>query len=114
MKEKVKRELDKRYGLVEKGVLAVCTLLKGKIRSAMVKIKNFVVKGIAYRQNNVFRNNQSQLCKELGGTANVRGEATPNADKAKEFWGTIWSVDKKHDKEASWLGDVRDRLDTIN
>ena len=71
IKEKVKRELDSRYGLVEKGALAVCTLLKAEIRSATIKIKNYVAKGVAYRQNNLFRNNQSQLYKELGGTANV-------------------------------------------
>ena len=85
MKEKVKKELDRRYGLVEKGALAVCTLLKGKIRSGTGKIQKFVGKGIAYRQKNLFRNNQSRLYKELGGTANTGGEANPNADGDSEF-----------------------------
>ena len=56
MKEKLMRELDRGYGLVEKRTLAVCTFLKSKIRSAMVKIKNFVMKRFAYQQNNLFRN----------------------------------------------------------
>ena len=38
----------------------------------------------------------SQLYKELGGTANVGGEATPNKGETREFWGRIWSVDKQH------------------
>ena len=79
------RELDRRYGLIEKGALAVSTLLKEKIRSGSMKIQKFVGKAVAYRQNNLFRNNQSQLYKELGGIAKTGGEATPNADEAREL-----------------------------
>ena len=106
----MKRDLDRRYGLIEKGALSVGTMLKGKIKADTVKVQNFVGKGVAYRQNNIFRNNQSQLYKELGGTARTGGDTTPNAEEAREFWGRIWSVDKQHDKEASWLGSVRQKL----
>ena len=59
LKEKVRRELERRYGLLEKGALSVSTMLKGKIRAGSVKIQNFVGKGVACQQNNLFKNNQS-------------------------------------------------------
>ena len=108
--ERIKGELDRRYDFVEKGAAAVSTMLKGKISAGSKKVKNFVGKGVACRQNNLFRNNQSQLYKELGGTAKTGGEASPNADEAKEFWSKIWSVDKQHDGDASWLGSVKEKL----
>ena len=76
-----------------------------------MKIRWFVGKGVARRQNNLFKNNQSQLYKELGGVKIHGSKATPNADEAREFWGKIWSVDKEHDRDASWLGGVRQSLE---
>ena len=45
-KDNGRRELNRRHGLVEKGALTVYLLLKGKIRSATVKIKNLFGKGL--------------------------------------------------------------------
>ena len=41
LKEGLMKELNKKYDVVEKGCLVVSTLLKNKITSASVKIKNF-------------------------------------------------------------------------
>ena len=70
-------------------------------------------KCVSIRQNNLFKNNQSQLYKELGGATNNSANHTPNATEAREFWGKIWSVDKRHDRSASWLGEVRERFDDV-
>ena len=78
-----------------------------------MKIRNFVGKNVACRQNNLFRNNQSQLYKELSGAAKSGGDTTPDMDEAKAFWSKIWSVNKQHNGDASWLGDVRNRLSGI-
>ena len=55
--------------------------------------------------------NQSQLYKELGGRAKL-GQA-PNGEEATKFWSEIWSVQKRHDEGATWLGEVRDRMSGI-
>ena len=109
---KVRDRLDRKYGMVERGALAVSTLLKNKIQSASTKIKWHVGKCVARRQNNLFKNNQSQLYKELGG-----GECrTPNSKEvlkgaeARKFWSGIWNVDKQHDRNASWIVEVASKL----
>ena len=110
MAKKVIDELERRYNLVERGTMSVTAMLKEKIRAGSVKIRNFVRKGIAFRQNNLFRNNQSQLYKELSGSIETGRGDKPNAEEAREFWSQIWSVDKQHNDRASWLGDVRERF----
>ena len=109
---KIRDRLDRKYGMVERGALAVSTLLKNKIQSASTKIKWHVGKCVARRQNNLFKNNQSQLYKELGG-----GECgTPNSKEvlkgaeARKFWSGIWNVDKQHDRKASWIVEVSSKL----
>ena len=110
---RAREELERRYGLLENGASSVCAMLREKIRAGSVKVRNFVGKGVACRQNNLFRNNQSQLYKELSGTAKSGSDATPDADEAGTFWSRIWSVEKQHNRDASWLGDVRARLGRI-
>ena len=95
---KVTNRLNRRYDLVERGCLAVSTFLKGKIQSGSAKIKAYL-KGLKRtRQNNLFKNNQSQLYKELGGTSNKGSNQAPDAGEAREFWERIWSVEKSHNE----------------
>ena len=107
--EAVRAALERRYELTEKGTLAVSTLLKGKIQSASTKIRQHVEKVLRLRQNNLFRNNQSQLYKELNGTKNGNSGTTetPNATESREFWSKIWSVKKEHNRDAVWLDAAR-------
>ena len=110
---KVRERLERKYSLLEKGALSVSTLLRNKIHSGSTKIKWYVGKCVARRQNNLFKNNQSQLYGELGGGTRDGNNSTPNADESREFWSRIWSVDKEHDAKASWLKDVRSEFDGV-
>ena len=65
------------------------------------------------RQNNLFKNNQSQLYKELGGRRNLGPTEAPDASEATKFWSGIWSVDETHNEQASWLGEVRERMSGV-
>ena len=111
--DKVRKELDRRYQLTERGTLAVSTFLKNKIQAGSTKIRWFVEKKVARRQNNLFKNNQSQLYKELGGDANGRTNETPDAAESQEFWKSIWEVETEHDKDACWLEDMRKRMEAV-
>ena len=109
---KVRDRLDRKYGMVERGALAVSTLLKNKIQSASTKIKWHVGKCVARRQNNLFKNNQTQLYKELGGgSGDPNSNESQNAAEAREFWSRIWNVDKEHDRNASWIVEVSLKLE---
>ena len=55
LKDEVMRRLADKYDLLEKGCLAVITLLKNKIQSGSVKIKHFTQKTLQHRQNTLFK-----------------------------------------------------------
>lgn len=106
--KKVMDRLNRKYQVVQKGLVALATLLKQKIHSWSTKIRWYVDNCAKVRQNNLFKNNQSQLYKKLGGRTKL-GQ-TPNGEKAAEFWSGILSVEKRHDEDATWLGEVRDSM----
>ena len=114
VREKVWKELDRRYGLTERDAVSVSTFLKNKIKAGSTKIRWFEEKNGARRQNYLFRNNQRQLYKELSGdTAQGNASEIPDAAESREFWKGIWSVEKEHDREASWLGEIREEMSRI-
>ena len=113
LRKKVMDLLNRRYQIVEKGTVSVCTLLKGKIQSGKLKIRWYLDNCVKVRQNTLFKNNQGQLYKELGGSANKEPMEAPNAEDATQFWSNIWSVEKRHNEEASWLGEVKGRMDSV-
>lgn len=110
VRNELRKELDRRYQLTERGAATVSTFLKNKIRAGSTKIRWFVEKKVARRQNNLFRNNQSQLYKELGGDGLGNTNENPDATESLEFWKKIWSAETEHDKDASWLDDVKERM----
>jgi len=59
--EKVWQELDRKYGLTERGALSVSTFLKNKIQSGSRKIRRLVGKCVIYQQSNLFKRYQIQL-----------------------------------------------------
>ena len=107
---KVRDYLDGRHGMVDRGALAVSRFLKDKIRAASTKIKWFVGNCVKLRQNNLFKNNQKQLYKELSGDPNPGNSSTPNATESRELWSGLWSVDKQHREDAPWMRDVNREL----
>ena len=107
LKQGVMSRLNNKYDLAEKGCLSVTTLLKNKIQAGSVKIKYFTDKTLQHRQNTLFVNNQSQVYKELSGKTN-KDNPPPDADGATKFWSNIWSKGFEHNKEATWLGEVKE------
>ena len=83
--------------------MSVREFLKSKIHSGSTKIRRFLEKGIQFHQNNLFKINQSQLYKELGGAETDRNNPSPDA----RFWGGIWSEPGRHEKDAEWLSRVK-------
>ena len=101
------KKLDKKYNLLEKGRLLVSTFLKNKIHTGSIKIKKFKNKvQQQQRYNQLLKNNQSQLYRELSGSINQENPP-PNAAEGVTFWGNICSREKEHNRETSWLNEVR-------
>ena len=109
LKDELMRRLADKYDLLEKGRLAIVTLLTNKVQSDSVKIEHFTEKTLQHRQNTLFKSNQSQVYKELSGKTKT-DNPSPDAAKAKAFWSGIWSEGKVHNGEAKWLGEVKEEM----
>ena len=109
LKDEVMHRLVDKYDLLEKGHLAIVTLLTNKIQSGSVKIKHFTEKTLQHRQNTIFKSNQSQVYKELSGKTKT-DNPSPDAAEAKAFWSGIWSEGKVHNGEAKWLGEAKEEM----
>ena len=105
--------MERKYQLTERGVASVSTFLKGKIHAGSTKIRWFVERKVARRQNNLFQNNQIQLYKELGGGANGKTNETPDAAESREFWEKIWAVETEHVRDAAWLEEMRKKMENV-
>ena len=92
---------------------AVSSLLKEKVQTGSKKIRNFENAQLKARQNNLFRNNRSQLYKELGKTNVQIIHEMPDPVEATKFWGDIWSNAKDHNRDASWLTEIRADLKEV-
>ena len=106
LNDEAMEKLDKKYNVLEKGYLLVSMFLKNKIQTGNIKIKNFENKMQQQWHNQLFKNNQSQLYKELSGSIS-QVNPPPNAAEAVTFWENIWSREKEHNREASWLNEAR-------
>ena len=109
LKDRVMHRLVDKYDLLEKGCLAVVTLLKNKIQSGSVKMKHFTEKMLQHTKNILFKTNQSQVYKELSGKTKTNS-LSPDAAIAKTSWSGIWSEGKVHNGEAKWLGEVKEEM----
>ena len=109
-----RKRLDKLYGMTEKGAKDVSAFLKSKIHSGSVKVQRYLKRSVQFHQNNLFKNNQSYLYKELNGqVAHGGNNLAPDAQEATAFWSGIWSEPGRHDVEAEWLGRVRQKLSRV-
>ena len=112
LQQKSTDEFERRYQLTLKGTQSVISLLKGKITAASTKIRLYKEANLKKRQNNLFKSNQRQLFKELGGSGK-NNNPPPDPEDAKRFWSDIWSQASDFNREATWLPGVEDKLKEI-
>ena len=53
---------------------------------------------------------QKKVYNEFNGKTGSSNGDTPNAEESRTFWSRIWSVEKKRDKEAKWLSDLKQKM----
>ena len=93
--------------------MTVSSFLKNKIQAGSTKIRWAEDKTGALRQNNLFRSNQRQLFKELGGAAASTTDEIPDAAESKKFWEGIWSDEVEHNRDVCWLGEIRNQMRNV-
>ena len=101
-----RERLDRVYGLTERGTTGVGVFLRSKIQAGSTKIRRYLERNIQFHQNNLFKNNQSNLYKGLSGSTTGNNPA-PDAQEATEFWSGIWSESGGHERDAEWLTNLK-------
>ncbi|MEM7298655.1 MAG: reverse transcriptase domain-containing protein [Bacteroidota bacterium] len=112
LKTKTMLELERRYSLTKAGTQSVLSLIKRKLQSASTKIKWHLEANLRTRQNTLFKNNQSYLYKELGGSTASKSEG-PDGEEARTFWGNIWSNEVDFNREATWLPGIKEGFSSV-
>ena len=84
VKKQVRERLDTLYQLNARGALGVSAFLRSKIQAGSTKVKRYVERSVQYHQNNLFKNDQSNLYKELNGSRNKNNPA-PDAAEATQY-----------------------------
>ena len=109
IRRQVRERLDTLYQLNVRGALGVSAFLRSKIQAGITKVKQYVERSVQFHQNNLFKNDQSNLYKELNGSSNKNNPA-PDAAEATQYWRGIYSERREHVRNAEWLEKVKDKL----
>ena len=58
----------------------------------------------------MFKVDQKKIYNEFNGKTGSSNRDILNAEESRTFWSGIWSVEKKHNKEAKWLNDLKEEM----
>ena len=106
IKSRFRMLLQKKYWLKQKGYKRVMEELKQRIKAKAANVKRYKNRIEQFRQNRLFKTDQSRLYKELNGEEAV--DLAPEKEEAKRFWSDIWSKEVKHNNDAEWLRKLRE------
>ena len=77
-------------------------------RFLATKITSYQARIDQFRQNRLFRENQSRFYDDLNGKERV--DIEPDKEGSIKCWSDIWSEEAKHDNDAEWLKNLREEL----
>ena len=100
------KELYEKYRIKRKGLKTVIEELKQRMLAKSAKLKRYEQRIGQFRQNRIFDLDLRKIYAELNGNG-IRSNDVPNAEESTKFWGDIWGVRKKHNREAEWLKDLK-------
>ena len=58
----------------------------------------------------MFKVDQKKVYSEFNGKTGSSNGDIPNVEESRIFWSGIWGVEKKHNKEAKWLSDLKEEM----
>ena len=99
--------VEEKYRVKRKGLTTVIEKLKQRVLAKAAKISRYEQRIQQYRISRLFKVDQKKVYSEFSGQT---GSNIPNAEESRTFWSGIWSVEKKHNKEAKWLSDLKEEM----
>ena len=98
------------YGVKRKVLTIVIEEIKQKILTKAAKLSRYEQRIQQYRINRLFKVDQKKVYNEFDGKTGSSNGYIPNAEESRTFGSGIWSVEKKHNKEAKWLSDLKEEI----
>ena len=86
-KQGVKQDLERKYGIKEKGIYTVIETVKQRILAKASKLNRYKGRKAQFDDNNLFNTNQRQFYRNLEGAAIV--SENPNQEEVIKFWSDI-------------------------
>ena len=83
--------------------------LKQKMLAKSAKVRRYQQTIEQFRQNRILDFDQKKMYEEFNGDG-LRPSDVSNAEDGKRFWGDIWSVENRHNREAERQKDVKNEL----
>ena len=99
-----------KYHVPERSIQSACEDAKQRLIALAAKIDKYKSRVKQFQQNRMFQLNQRQFYKNLenpGGTIKVN-DTPNNSEEMARFWQDIWSQEKKHNQQATWIQTVKD------
>ena len=107
-KQRVKQDLERKYGIKQKGIHTVIEIVKQRILAKASKLKRYKGRKAQFDDNHLFNTNQRQFYRNLEGGA-IMAE-NPNQEEVIKFWSDIWSKETKHNDKAQWIENIREKV----
>ena len=67
-----------------------------------------------FKQNRLFRNNEGWFYNQIDGSEEGEEIVKSDAQEGKIFWTDIWSQEVEHDKDATWLREIKKDMNGKN
>ena len=110
--EGLKDHFERKYHVWNKGFMTVIEELKQRIKAKAAKIKKYEERNNHYIQNRLFQTKQRLPFEKIEGVER-ENDVKPNADQSKAFWSGIWSRDVRHNRDASWIREVKKHVENV-
>ena len=86
--------------------------LKQRLHAKTAKLKRYEERANQYKINRMFVQNQKIVYQQMDDIRNINNEK-PNAEESKQFWSIIWDNEKKHERNAEWLRELKAEKDDM-
>ena len=114
MKKKHQDNLQKRYKLKEKEKPKVKGEILQRINVKTGKINRYHQRVSQFQENRFFRNNEGRFYKQIDGSEEDEEIVVLHAQEAKTFWTDIWGQEVEHNKDATWLREIKKDMNGKN
>ena len=103
----VRKELNKKYRIQEKGLKYIIEDVKQRLEDKAHKIQRYTNRNKGYQQNKLFQTNQKLLLNQL--RVEDSQQENPEAEPSKRLWEGIWDNPVTPNKQAAWLQKIKEK-----